>query len=38
MLLVLFRAVVATCEREDERVVALELAELRMIFVWSGSS
>ena len=38
VLLVLLRAVVAAREREDQRVLALQLAELRMVFVWSGSS
>ena len=38
VLLVLLRAVVTAGEREDHRVVALQLAELRTVSVWSGSS
>ena len=38
VLLVLLRAVVAAREREDQRVVALQLAERARRVVWSGSS
>ena len=38
VLLVLLRAVVAAREREDQGIVALQLAELSGALSWSGSS
>jgi hypothetical protein len=38
MLLVLFRAVVAAREGEDQRIAALQLAEAADVPVWSGSA